>query len=178
MNQFEEAEKVYHLIRERVRSEDRLYNQRITWLISLQAALFASFGLILRVDTDGGALDSEGLRRAIFLMVALTGIFVALISHGVLTNGQKAMDELKTRWDEYAAKLDKRTQDIFPHPRGRDGEGLTNAIANRGFSTATLPVLFMVIWAGFITVLIYDQLDPSREILPVPAPAQTQAPDP
>lgn len=195
MTEFEKAEKFYQLIREQVRSEDELYNRRITWLISMQAFLFASVGLIVSKSTMTD-LANDILRAGIFLLVAATGILVALTSHKVLSTGRKAMFALKCRWDEYEASLGPEMRNFFPHPRGMDdrdpaGRMVTqpgstakalqysDTPASRGLSTGNLPFMFVAIWLGFICLLAYSfAAAPGHTNPECPEPFVTPAEDP
>lgn len=46
-NSASEIRETYNILRSQIQHENELYNQRIIWLITIQALLYATIGLIL-----------------------------------------------------------------------------------------------------------------------------------
>ena len=159
MTDFERASWFYEKIREQVRSEDSLYNQRIIWLISMQAFLFATLGLILQAYLTEEINRSSPLLTGSFILIALTGILVAMVANQVLANGRNALNSLRDQWDEFAKGLSKDLAELIPHPRGRHTKSARGSIWSRGVSSGNLPLIFALVWLGFLMFLILERLE-------------------
>lgn len=148
MDKIQEAEKFYDRIRERVVSEDDLYHRRLTSLISMQAFLFATVGLMLRPLSEGGEGRNALLVVGGFVLIAAMGVMVALVTARVIGDGKAAMEELRCGWNKYKEQYeyihDEGALILFPHPRGwhRPEPGR--------MSTDHLPWIFIAVWGGFV----------------------------
>ena len=162
MTDYEKAAAYYDRIREQVRSEDTLYNQRIIWLISMQAFLFATLGLVLQAYLSENVDRSGPLLTGSFVLVALTGILVAMVSNRVIANGRDALNGLRDTWDRYAETLDEETRALLPHPRGRFETGPRNNVWSRGIGSGNLPLIFAIVWLVFLAFLILETLGTDR----------------
>lgn len=158
MTEFEKASSFYDKIREQVRSEDTLYNQRIIWLISMQAFLFATLGLILQAYLADGVNQSSPLLTGSFILIAVTGILVAMVSNRVISNGRVALNRLRDQWDAFAQDLGEEDLALLPHPRGKHEKSERGNIWSRGISSGNLPLIFALVWLGFLAFLILEQL--------------------
>lgn len=121
----------YDRIREQVQDENTLYNQRIVWLITMQAFLFAALSLLVRTRFEGKLAGDLLLFPGMALLIAFTGIAVALVCHNVLVNGRKAQDVLEATWDEVSKGMPDAMRPYYPHPRGRN-HGRPAVPAGRG----------------------------------------------
>ncbi|APE44919.1 hypothetical protein BOO69_17020 [Sulfitobacter alexandrii] len=162
MTEFEKASSFYDRIREQVRSEDTLYNQRIIWLISMQAFLFATLGLILQAYLSNEINQSSPLLTGSFVLISITGILVAMVSNRVLSNGRVALNGLRDAWDDFAEGLGPETLALLPHPRGKHEKSARQNIWSRGISSGNLPAIFAFVWLCFLAFLIVERLDLTR----------------
>lgn len=161
MTDLKEAENFYDRLRERVTSEDDLYHRRLSSLISMQAFLFATVGLILRPLSDGGGGRYAILLTGGFILIAAMGVLVALVTERVIREGHIAMDELREQWDKYATRLDDDMRSLFPHPRGYHGRAAQQAQKEWRpwrFTTDHLPRIFLAVWGGFILFAALEAL--------------------
>lgn len=154
LTDFKKADWLYEKIRERVREEDKLYNQRIIWLISMQAFLFATLGLILRPFLSTDANDAKILLAGCILIVATTGVLVAIVADTVLSNGRDALNGLRDHWTTFADTLSDEIKDILPHPRGKFEDEPRENVRSRGMSSGNLPVVFMFVWSVLIVFFV------------------------
>lgn len=143
----------YDKVREQIRSENELYNQRIIWLITMQAFLFATLGLILQAKYS----TSPGLRDAIFyvsfILIPLTGVYVGLACYRMLGQARDNLDALGKLWDVKSVDLaDAKEISFYPHPKG-----LNEPIRKRDLSpvrAAYIPLIFVFVWPIFFIFLI------------------------
>lgn len=140
-------EKFFELTRAQIEHEDRLINNRVTWLLSLQAFLFGAYGFtvsaqatLLAQKVDVSALDFvDHARRGLAIMsffasvVLLTGVAAAAGS----------MAQLVSRWDDRLRKAGNVDSD-YPQVIGRavSGLGIYGGLA----PTYALPVLAALVW--------------------------------
>lgn len=150
---FERVERFYDRLREQVKSENDLYNQRIIWLITMQAFLFATLGLVLQAKLS---LNGQGLNfliDAVFVLIAVTGILVALISRRILKGAVEVLDELGELWQERldGFGLSETERALFPFVKGRDDR---KPKANHWLLRAgNIPHVFVFAWLCFLVIL-------------------------
>lgn len=167
----------YDRIRAQIRDENSLYNQRIVWLITMQAFLFAALSLLVRTRFEGKLAGDMLLFPGMAFLIAFTGIAVALVCHNVLVNGRKAQETLERTWDDISRGMPDTLRPFYPHPRGRNhvqiavlaGEGvaqpragtaLVGRVLNKTyhhdglFRSGALPLMFVFMWVVFELLLV------------------------
>lgn len=85
----------YNMIREQIRHEDNLVNQRLTWLLAIEAFLFAGFAAIL---TSGGL--SVFQKESFALIIGGFGISFCLISTLSIHAAFVSLKILREKWYE------------------------------------------------------------------------------
>ncbi len=83
-----------NVIRSMIQHENSLTNDRISWLVTIQGLLFASFGIVWNSNT---------LSKELLSILGLLGILVAVSSLQSLTLANKARHELVAWWNDYIA---------------------------------------------------------------------------
>ena len=141
-----------------MKSEDSLYNQRIIWLISMQAFLFATLGLILQAYLSDVTNRSSPLITGSFILIAITGILVAMVSNRVLSNGRIALNNLRDQWNAFEKGLSDEDKALIPHPRGKYENSDRGNIWSRGIGSGNLPLVFAIVWLGFLAFLLVERL--------------------
>jgi hypothetical protein len=132
---------LYDRLHRQVEHENQLYNQRIVWLLSMQAFLFATVSLALQAKLN---VHDPGLAWQVDCFIGLmcaTGFAVSVISHRVLANGRTVLDALRRSWDEQVAA---GALPGYPHASGGGGRA-THAMLRR---SGNLPYLFALVWVA------------------------------
>lgn len=102
---------LYADLREKWMHEDRLINQRITWLLGSQGFLFPAFGVLAKLRLDifpGLVVSGEIVEKSEFWLygsceaiVVVSGVVVMhYMRHGVLA-AIRAMDEIKSQLESH-----------------------------------------------------------------------------
>lgn len=117
MAECEKASSFYDSIRDQVGSEDTLHNQSVKWLISMQAFLFATLGLTLQAYLADGVNQSSPLLTGSLILIAVTGILVAMVSNRVISNGRVALNSLRNQWNAFAQNLSEEDQPLLRQVR-------------------------------------------------------------
>jgi len=149
----------YDRMREQVRTENDLYNQRIIWLVSMNAFLFATVGLILQAKFNGGAGKSvtaaftvEDVLDVFLIVFSIVGGLVSCIAQGLLHGANKARNQVGRMWDDYTSGIEAAARRAgYPHVLGgRDGKNKTNKFQN----SDNLPWLFVATWVVFAVLIV------------------------
>ena len=149
-----ELKQVYDRFREQVNTENSLYNQRIVWLVSMNAFLFATIGLILQAKFNPDLVDLDGTARfgwrlqdivdAFLIMFCLVGFSISAIGDRLITNTSLVRIYIKDRWDTYLAGLgDVRDLDGYLSVEGGSGE----SVEHKMLSSDNIPKIFIITWA-------------------------------
>ncbi len=152
---FSQIRELYARLRSQVEHENNLYNQRIVWLISMQAFLFATVGLLLQARYGKDAIPANaGTVDAFTALICVLGLSVAAISGRLLTNARGALAHLGKVWDTHASRMPDELASFYPHVSGGDGKS-TSAIWLR---SGNLPGLFIVSWIVAAGILLWQPL--------------------
>jgi len=126
-HELEDAVRIYDLYRDYVKHEDELINRRLSWNLTLQGFLFATYGVSFQVL--GNSAASDELKRHIKLLACalpVIGGSVAILALLSILAAQASIDELKIRWAYPAGHIREDVLEMLP--------GLTGAgrrFANR-----------------------------------------------
>ncbi len=157
--QLKRYERLYDRIRAQVSDENNLYNQRIIWLITMQAFLFATVGLILRGSISSDDAGESLFLKAVYLIIAGTGILVALICYRILGNAREALDSLEDSWNEHLLQMPSGIRHLFPHPRGRvvmRRPQSSGSPPRKLLGSGNLPLVFVLVWPLFVAILLVN----------------------
>ena len=88
-------ESLYKLIREQIQHEDNLVNQRLTWLLGIEAFLFAGFAALSAVQNP-----TDLQKRLPFCVAILGGIF-ALLSIFSIDAAFRSLKRLRDCWHDH-----------------------------------------------------------------------------
>lgn len=159
-------ELAYRRFRDQIEHEDTLYNQRILWLIYIQAFLFATLGLLMRARYAENSDAVTVVYMVIFLIGGL-GVFIAVISRRVLDNSGEALDEIREMWTKLVDnEMPEKLKIYFPHVSGGDGKIRTirrdpdpqKNEAKTLFRSRNLPNVLCYAWALVVLFLAIDML--------------------
>jgi len=90
----EEKPNYYKYLAHQIEREDGLVNNKITWLLTTQAILFAALALL-----GGGDTNAE-IREMLTLLLPLIGIVLSVIGFLGVTGASITLRDLKTEWEE------------------------------------------------------------------------------
>lgn len=163
---------LYDRIRDQVKHENELYNQRIIWLLSMQAFLVATVGLVVQAahDEHGTFIGGE-MFLAMSLVIASTGILVALVSNNVLTKARNSLDGLEKVWGVAKENIPNSLKAFIINPRGVDPDnqrGVDTAAKKRDglldrvilflyidwFGSGKLPLIFILMWVLYFGAIL------------------------
>ncbi|MEI9992941.1 MAG: hypothetical protein WDM86_23305 [Rhizomicrobium sp.] len=153
------AEALYDRIRAQIEHENDLYNHRIVWLITMQAFLFATTGLVVQAKLG---LKASNLSQGAFIvdgfsvLLSIVGIMVALIADQLLTNSRRALNLLRKTWEDRKDRVlnSEADLDLFPPISGGEANPRTGTILRSG----NLPKLFVLSWVVVELILLSDRL--------------------
>lgn len=158
---FDRCLAVYKQFRDYIQHEDQLINHRTTWLITVQSFLWATYGLsyqkkyevyakLKELKLDPAALGSATEEYNGFMLVlAVVGLFTALVSYFSVKAAADAIDSLNQQW--------------MNHPMKKLADGMLPGITGGGNIWASwfgiliskgMPVLFSFLWALTLLVIL------------------------
>ena len=152
---------LYTRLRKQVEHENSLYNQRIVWLITMQAFLFASIGFFLQAKVAAGAEKYGPQIDAFTALVCVVGLLVALISWRTLANSRGVLRRLGKVWDKQAASFPPELDAYYPHISGGDGKSTPAVFLRSG----NLPLLFAISWIVGGTILLEQWIPHMQTVL-------------
>jgi hypothetical protein len=131
----------YEYIAHQINREELLINNRLTWMLTLNGFLFATFALLLKSDpvTNSPTWDST-----IFLLrwgLPTLGIFISLAGLLGVIAAQLQIKWLCRQWHEH--KLDERQ--LWVRPFGANGASELGKLA-----CCLPPVALMLMWFGLL----------------------------
>ena len=131
----EQADALTSVVRELIRSESELVNQRVTWLLQIQGLLFAA----LAFAWEDGSVPLVGLLSCLGIVMAVT-IAQALNLHS------PAVRALYKKWSDLLSDEQKRLRLVI---------GIwspTKGIAWALRPWRALPVVFVLAWAWVLVI--------------------------
>lgn len=156
---------IYKIHREQVRDENELYNQRVSWLIWINALLFATVGLLFQSInfSEASAVVVNGL-FAVIIVLAVTGAYLSKICRRLLDNAANTLNEVKKSWNSVRDDIPKNAHKYFLHPSGGFGGTRTAARAEDVYKDSPeetwlrsryIPDVFVYSWSACIIITIY-----------------------
>jgi protein-S-isoprenylcysteine O-methyltransferase Ste14 len=159
----EKLNALYQRLRSQVEHENNLYNQRVVWLITMQAFLFATVGLLFNsrvAHPQSMSWERDGFTG----LICFSGIFVSLTAWQILSDARGVLDYLRDFWSDCTMSLDLRLTYPYPHTSGGGGQGTRRKILRSG----NLPIFFALNWVVAAGILLGGYLaDPVRPTLAV-----------
>jgi hypothetical protein len=134
---------LYKRFRGQVEHENILYNNRVTWLIALNALLFPAVGLLMQGRIQSQDHNNYSLIEIdiVLFVVALVGIMVAHTAKKVLRDARDVLDYLRSKWNKMC-ETDGALA-TYLHPSG--GEGIPTR-PEVWFRSGNLPNVFLFAW--------------------------------
>jgi hypothetical protein len=126
------------VIREMIRHEDDVIDQRITWLCQIQGFLFAALALTWKEPTESRLVP----------VICLVGLLVAVSSGLALRSARLAISNLVKWWDNKIRQSGYLGPDVFAR---RVGKSFTHLLP-----WTSLPVLFFLAWISILVIKIMD----------------------
>jgi hypothetical protein len=137
-----EPEKFYTQLRDQIVHEDNLCNQRMTWLIALQAFLFGAYGFSLSAEGAAGAKDISQVINSARTGFAVAGVLSPIPVLAALWAAVRSIGALVDRWHR-----------DFPESVGRSPQIIGNHSPERSRGTLlgqtplfAIPVLLSAVW--------------------------------
>lgn len=177
----EHARAVYKAYRDYEEHENTLLNQRVTWLITMQAVTLATFGFSIQkqyelaqkirelwshlpvpdsakvVSYVPPELEVYDVRFAVLLTgLALVGMASAITSLIGIIAAKTAQEELRERWRKHHSE----TAQILKLPNIAGG-GSPRAERHGATFASAIPCFFFAIWAGalgYIACVVWQHL--------------------
>jgi len=141
---------LYDRVRGQVEHENELYNQRIIWLITMQAFLYATIGLLMQAKVEPAGAAWGDQIDAFMGLVCVLGTLVALVCYRLLSTAGKALRLLKRQWNEVSQDAPPEVLKYFPHASGSQGKDLRGVLFRSGY----LPMYFALGWLAGAAILL------------------------
>ncbi len=121
-------------LREEIRHEDNLINQRVSWLVSSQSFLLTGFAIALNGPLQARFPQYERLNLLLISLIPVVGVVICLVSYLSIFAGVLHMRQIR------------RLAGTF-HPRHLPGVQGTDVTRRMGLSGPVLtPVVFLIVW--------------------------------
>ena len=120
--------------------EDGLVNSRLSWLMTAQGFLFASWGLVIG--------STFGRKIAASIVFACLGIFLCLAAIIVIHISHKFIEDLKTKWEALEGKSEVS-------PFGIDVFGISSRVKFLGLSYM-LPCGCIIAWCALLLTVCLE----------------------
>ena len=151
-----EISDAYDRYREHIQTENGLYNQRIIWLITIQAFLFATIGLLFQARFFENASGHELVIDLLAFVICILGIAISRISENILGFAREHLKDTRNAWNELLDIWEKDSSvsnmlNQFPHVAGRLSQ------PDSMFRSGNLPKFFAFTWIAFIIIVVYAQ---------------------
>lgn len=132
----------YKAIRDQIVHEDNLCNQRMTWLITLQAFLFGAYGFSLSAESNQNGVNLRDTIITARTGMAMVGILSSLVVIVALFAAKRSIDRLVDRWyDSYPEEAKTFPQIIGNYaPAKRRGTRLGQV------PIFSIPIIFPLVW--------------------------------
>ena len=145
---------LYARVRGQIETEIRLYNQRIVWLITMQAFLFATIGLLVQSLVQPGAMQWIDRIDGLLVIVCVVGVLVALISDRLLANARAACAVMSRFWVSRVSEFSVDLLQYYPHVEGGDARNGRGGFLQSGL----LPKYFAMAWIAVALVWFWPRL--------------------
>jgi hypothetical protein len=137
----------FDMVREIIRHEDNLVNNRVTWLLVLQGFLFAAFvnglGLLDKLPGPFRLRAIGGL-----LLIGLLGIVTSLVARNTISTAYDHIEKVTSWWE----KLIKDSIQNYPPVRGSYPSNWFYKL----FSTSKMPYAFVAAWLALTGLLFWQ----------------------
>jgi len=174
------------IFREMIYQENELRNQRITWLITFNAFLFAGLGFIIKDDSQAPDFLGPNTPLYLFLVLSFLGMAISVCAFLMIAQGNAATKSLLIDWDNYPDKGIYRGPPVIglghdPKDKNPMESGFWKAVIGHGkrqkrISGATLhvliPTLLFTAWLFIGSVSVWKFTEPktphnSEEVQPM-----------
>ena len=152
---------VYDRFREQVNTENQLYNQRIVWLVSMNAFLFATIGLILQAKFNPEISLSQTLLTfgapvqdivdGFLILFSLVGFSISMIGDRLIHNTNLVRLYILERWQAYTGQLGD-VQDLHGYLSVEGGSG--SSVEHKVLSSDNIPKIFIFTWVFLLIAVI------------------------
>ena len=128
----------YYFLREEIRHEDNLVNQRLSWLVGSQSFLLTGFAIALNAPLQSRSLVYEQLTTALVIWLPVAGALLVAMSYLTIWAGilhMKSIRELAGR--SHPAHLPPVQGRVLTRRMGLSGPVIT-------------PIIFLCLWIAII----------------------------
>lgn len=142
---------MFEIIREQIRHEDGLINQRLNWLLLSQAFLFAAFTTIITNDKEMNFVNPV-VQAWIPFGIALAGTILNISSFVGLRTAYASLKNLRETWFEVngEGKDGEKLKNGFPQITWVGGNIFQRAIA----TSTTTPWIVFSVWILLAAITI------------------------
>jgi len=96
---------LWRITRAEVEHENTLTHYRMTWLMSSQGFLFATFGLVMTAWLKGEIIQDAYLAPTLLVVISVFATYLCLCFHDALDRAQRQLKRLQDHYDEESDKL-------------------------------------------------------------------------
>jgi len=131
--------KNYFFLREEIRHEDNMINQRLSWLASSQSFLLTGFAIAVGGPAQAKSEMYERLNLALVTWLPIAGVLTGLVSYVAI-------------WAALLHSRDIRRLAGTHHPSHLppvQGTALTRRLGSAG--AVLVPAVFLAVWFGIIS---------------------------
>ena len=125
-------------LREEIRHEDNLLNQRLSWLVSSQSFLLTGFAIALNGPLQAKFLRFEQLNLALISVLPIVGALVSVVSEITIFAGLIHMRDVRRLAGNFHP----------PNLPGVQGTALTRRLGLSG--PVVTPIIFLLVWLVFL----------------------------
>lgn len=134
---------LFEMIREQIRHEDGLVNQRLNWLLASQAFLFAAFTALINSDKPLSYIDPTLQLWVIPFGITIMGFLITCFSFVGLRAAYRSLKNLRQFWDStYSTDSIDHKRDPFP-PVTWVGRPWEKAIT----TASATPFVILIAWS-------------------------------
>lgn len=176
-NDYKRLEEIYSLFRKYIEQENNLINNRMTWLMTVQSFLIATFGfsyqkefeVLTEIHLSDKATEVLNLADISLLIhnykyflaiLASIGIFTSLVATLSIMAAFMAIDNITEKWNEDFLQNDNKLEYLFQEkPKvdflpGIAGGGNTHASIWGKWLALALPAFFFIFWTSVFIFVI------------------------
>lgn len=142
---------LYCMVREQIKHEDELVNQRLNWFLVTQGFLIATFGAVYSSDINHIKNRIEIL-NPILISITILGTLLGLLSYLGIRIAHISISNLVQTWEEQKETWKNNKNINFPQIIWKGNQKQWKA----NYTTMGIPALFTAIWLFLCNMVIYN----------------------
>ncbi len=152
-------EKYYHIFRDYRLAEHNLINCRLTWFLTIQGFLFATYGLSIQKLAEVQARSSSNLQigsvshlKNVLYIIPVIGLLISFLVMLSVYAAFLSLKRLKVIWDEEVKNLEGPW---LPDPAA---SGVGNALFYGLNAPFGIPIVLLFSWIVILICLIWSKV--------------------